>query len=553
MDEPTSGDHGYDQGGNEEPAPEGPERPPYDPAVDGPWTHRVVFAPRPGGGTFAFRPEQVLSTGGRKAIAIARRMGNPYADSTREIGGFRLIDRVDDPLRTVAELRMRGFMAQPNYVYFAQCGCGGGCGSGDGCRCGGGCGGGCGSGAGGCPPHPSHIWTGSTQSVHPTPYATQSVHPTPYGAQSVHPTPLGAQSVHPTPSGQSVHPTPHGACCCCGGGAAQSVHPTPHRSQSVHPTPYSVSSVHPTPFDVTSVHPTPRRSSARPLPPDRDTGPIVKVFEKQSVEHGATVIVLDTGLAADPEFPPHLAGPAITAAQPVLANSDFADRFPNPADKLLDEVAGHGTFIAGVVQQVAPGCGISIHKVLASWGDTDDATVAQRLAELPGLVADPARTIVSLSFGGYLPELPVLLAGVVAQLQEQGVVVVAAAGNDGTCQPMYPAALPAVGSVGAIGPDGPAPFTNYGPWVRACAPGVDVLSSFFVWDGATPPAGQGDPDKFDGWALWSGTSFSAPAVAGALARTVMGEGCTAKEAVVRVVDNPSLLRLPGLGTVVNVI
>jgi subtilisin family serine protease len=134
------------------------------------------------------------------------------------------------------------------------------------------------------------------------------------------------------------------------------------------------------------------------------------------------------------------------------------------------------------------------------------------------------------------------------------VVVVASAGNDGTCEPMFPAALPGVVSVGAVGPDGPAFFSNYGPWVRACAPGVDLVSTFFRFAGADVAAGSGpDPDNFDGWAIWSGTSFSGPVVAGALARTMMAEGCTGQEAVERVVDNPWLLRLPGLGTVVNVI
>jgi subtilisin family serine protease len=145
------------------------------------------------------------------------------------------------------------------------------------------------------------------------------------------------------------------------------------------------------------------------------------------------------------------------------------------------------------------------------------------------------------------------LSAAVLRAQQQGVVVVASAGNDGTCRPSYLAAIPGVVSVGAIGPDGPAWFSNYGSWVRACAPGVSVVSSFFkAFDGSEVPSGGRDIDKFASWATWSGTSFSAPAVIGALAREMRLRGCTQAEAVEYIIDAPWLGRIPGLGTVVNV-
>jgi subtilisin family serine protease len=109
-------------------------------------------------------------------------------------------------------------------------------------------------------------------------------------------------------------------------------------------------------------------------------------------------------------------------------------------------------------------------------------------------------------------------------------------------------------SVGAIGPGGPAPFTNWGPWVRACAPGVGVVSSFFDWDGTTvAPPGVKDAEKFSGWAEWSGTSFSAPVVVGALAHEMVARKLTVAQAVERLIDAPGLTRIPYLGTVVNVL
>jgi hypothetical protein len=129
---------------------------------------------------------------------------------------------------------------------------------------------------------------------------------------------------------------------------------------------------------------------------------------------------------------------------------------------------------------------------------------------------------------------------------------VAAAGNDGTCVPMYPAALPGVIGVGALDEDGEAaPFTNYGPWVRASTLGTDVVSMFFEdFDGKDPPVEGADPDQFQGWARWSGTSFAAPRGAAARARA-RGEGADAAAAVAEVIGDPELPRIPMLGTVVD--
>ena len=139
-------------------------------------------------------------------------------------------------------------------------------------------------------------------------------------------------------------------------------------------------------------------------------------------------------------------------------------------------------------------------------------------------------------------------------LIEDGTVVVAAAGNDGSCRPAWPAALPEVIGVAALDCSGPAAFTNHGPWVDACAPGVGIVSTFLDFDGveAPIPALDGfDPDCFEGFASWSGTSFSAPIVCAAIAREMTRCGITAAQAADRLLRTPGLLRLPDLGVVVN--
>ncbi len=273
--------------------------------------------------------------------------------------------------------------------------------------------------------------------------------------------------------------------------------------------------------------------SARPASP-----PALPVFRGRVGERTKpSIVVLDTGLAGGSLRPHALRG---LADDPVHAEYPDEDQ-----DGRIDPVAGHGTFIAGLIERIAPGCELSVNGVLGGHGDADEISVADALEALidPDTGAGP--DLVNLSFGGYALGEMERLAQAVRRLQAAGTIVVASAGNDSTCRPSFPAALPGVVSVGALGPDGPATFTNYGEWVRACAPGVGIVSTFFTsW---TP---QGGGNSYEEWVSWSGTSFAAPAVVGALARC-MRDGLSGPEAVKHLLEDPALLRWPELGTVVN--
>jgi Subtilase family len=261
------------------------------------------------------------------------------------------------------------------------------------------------------------------------------------------------------------------------------------------------------------------------------------------------VAVLDTGVAGvhptkGIDFTPKLfVGSSIVGAVDVPDSDD---------DTWLDAIAGHGTFIAGLIELHAVGCHVEVIKVLSPDGAGQETAIAEKILQQAALPDAERPHFLNLSFGGYVLDNAPLLLSAVLLAQAQGIVVVASAGNDGICEPTYPAAFPGVVSVASIGPWGPSWFSNYGDWVRACAPGEEVVSAFFnKWDGPNPAIDGADKDRFEGWAEWSGTSFAAPMVVAALARFMQGCGCTPTEAVERLIDAAHLGRIPGMGAVVN--
>jgi hypothetical protein len=265
--------------------------------------------------------------------------------------------------------------------------------------------------------------------------------------------------------------------------------------------------------------------------------------------------VLDSGLAGGRDdadgYRPALLGSDQSSMRRITGQPDVPSRpmGGHAADNYLDPVAGHGTFIAGIIEQLTPGCAIRVLHVFEPEGDVGVSTLAPALWRLLSSKRPP--TIVNFSFGG-TGRATIFERVIDHYHQEEDVVFVAAAGNEGSCVEQFPAALPSVIGVAGLGPDGPAPWSNYGPWVDACAPGTDLVSCFFAkFDGDLPRINGIDADDFEQWATWTGTSFAAPVVVAALAREMATTQCTALEAVARIVHAPHLARLPNMGTIVN--
>jgi len=233
------------------------------------------------------------------------------------------------------------------------------------------------------------------------------------------------------------------------------------------------------------------------------------VQEPSGCEHHS-VTVVDTGIDR-----------AATDHHPPLANLAFDDAdvdvLNNDANDFLDEQAGHGTFIAGIIRRRAPGVGIESVRGL----DTNGVTDALTISDLVTKIAEGGTSrVINLSLGGRAAgDVPGLDAAL-ETCRRHDVVVVAAAGNAGRPDEFYPAAHKDVIGVGAVESDDPsqrAAFSNYGDWVTACAVGTKVPGLHVVgqWDPEhTEP--EGSSVVLDKFARWSGTSFATPVVAAAI-------------------------------------
>ena len=353
----------------------------------------------------------------------------------------------------------------------------------------------------------------------------------------------------------------HGCDECCGGPhpfwTFDAIRADPYKANPYKANPYKANPYKANPYKANPYKANPYKanlqtSSAVPAA-DRAFPP------RDLVGPGAhpRIAVLDTGLAAGNQLP-DLLGNA-NAANRIAGDPDYPDsKLADAAgvtwaqDNWLDPVAGHGTFIAGLLEQLAPGCTIGVTHVVSGLGDAIESDVVREVLELAALGDGARPDILSLSFGGTALAQAPALQSAIRRAQLSGIVVVASAGNSGTAEPQYPAAYDGVIAVGAVDCDGPTPWTNYGEWVDACAPGADLVSSFFAkFDGREPRINTVDPDKFAGWATWSGTSFAAPVAVAALAREMVLGSCSAKEAADRVVYAPGALRIRCLGTVVT--
>ncbi|MDH7477382.1 MAG: S8 family serine peptidase, partial [Candidatus Bathyarchaeota archaeon] len=200
------------------------------------------------------------------------------------------------------------------------------------------------------------------------------------------------------------------------------------------------------------------------------------------------VAVVDTGIDWDhPDL----------AANYVSLGYDWVNNDYNPMDD-----HGHGTHCAGIIAAVINNgigiAGLAQVQIMAEKGlDAGGSGYEDWLANAIIHAVDQGADIISMSWGGYFHSE--LIYEAIKYAYDSGVLLVAAAGNDGISTKMFPAGYDEVIAVAATNQyDGQPWWTNYGDWIELAAPGVDIYST--VWN--------------NGYAYMSGTSMACPHVAG---------------------------------------
>jgi subtilisin family serine protease len=208
--------------------------------------------------------------------------------------------------------------------------------------------------------------------------------------------------------------------------------------------------------------------------------------QAQSTGTGVQVAVIDVGVDATQ--------PMLDGA--VLSGIDYIDSDTTAFDEPGGAASGHGTFVAGVIHLVAPDAAIIPYRVIDTAGRGDGFSITGAI--LDAVDRDCKVINISLVMTGKHPSLDMAIE----YARNRNVLVVAAAGNDSSSSPRFPADDSYCLGVAALDSADLKPdFSNFGSHIDLCAPGTNIKGPF--------------PDSL--YARWSGTSFAAPFVAGSAA------------------------------------
>ena len=226
---------------------------------------------------------------------------------------------------------------------------------------------------------------------------------------------------------------------------------------------------------------------------------------------GALALILPEPGSTPPNQSEHDLGPRQRVLVFVVDSTDRAD--------------AHGEEVRSVIRQYCEACEVRPINVRGNMSAPRLRLALEQVQQSARRTPPATSVIVNLSWGSYTYDAAIHDA--IRALRDLGAIVVASAGNDNTSKPFYPAALNETLGVCSSSRyrKSKAAYSNFGPWVDLCAPGLHYVSR---------------PLQHGGVA--SGTSFAAPMVAGVLGQSLLDAPCATTrqglQALLRTADPP---------------
>jgi len=264
--------------------------------------------------------------------------------------------------------------------------------------------------------------------------------------------------------------------------------------------------------------------------------PLINMPEAWDITTGSDdviVAVIDTGVLLNhPDLSGRLTGTGYDFVDKKAGGNDPGDKEPGTSRSSF-----HGTHVAGIIAAATNNnlgvAGITWKtkilpvRVMGVGGRGNTYDVRQGMRYAAGLSNDSGiilpessrADIINLSLGASSSSASD--QALITELRSKGIIVVAAAGNENTSTPSYPAAYNGVIAVSAVNINSTkASYSNYGSYIDVAAPGGD--SGDYNGDGYQDYVLSAGADDSSGsivnaYVFQAGTSMAAPHVAGVAA------------------------------------
>ena len=198
----------------------------------------------------------------------------------------------------------------------------------------------------------------------------------------------------------------------------------------------------------------------------------------------------------------------------------------------LFEDLTHGQVVRSILRRYGEPDKLNFYSVDDTRGNVDRESYLNALALVGSYLRDNPRdrVVINISLGSYSPKPPE--RKLIKDILEQGAIVVAAAGNDGIKDSIYPAALDGVICVGASGGGVRQSYSNYG--------NIDIFAdgSYQTMQSLTLPSDTGIETHTRTVKL-NGTSFAAPKVSGLIVKMLQLKPSLENQQILEIIQNTS--------------